>query len=270
MILGQTPGGVPVPLTPMSPTGPTASHPIDFTPPTPGGGNIFKLPRTGFYSQQISNNFWSNTPRMRAFPAYHPLNPNTGPQALPPIAPPPVAAAPAAPAPGPSPAGTAGAFGGSGFGSSGGVRNHYHVDPYMVMRSGNFPGISPSGRNIRAGYMNAGARVQASMPYQSAPLPPDMPPPPPVPAPGAKAPVPAATHGFGGFSWNPVHWFRRQPNHSQMITRQAHAMFGSASCEWVGPRLDGTKVQICGGRVIQVVDQSGNVLWNAYSNPDAY
>jgi len=258
MILGQTSGAA----------GPTAAHPVDFTPPTVGDGSAFPLPKTGWYSTNFSP-MWPTRMPMRAYPAYMPA-PRGGPVPLPPIAPPPVAAAPAAPAPGPTPGGTHGAFGGSGFGSSGGVRPHSHVDPYLVMRQGVIPGVSPSGRNIRAGYMNAGARVQASMPFQTAPLPPDMPPPPPMPAPGA-APMPAATHGFGGaFSWNPFNWFRKRPNHSQMVSQQAHAMFGAASCEWVGPRLDGTMVQICGGRVIQVKDSNGNVLWNAFSNPDAY
>ena len=60
------------------------------------------------------------------------------------------------------------------------------------MRSGWIPGVSPSGSNIRAGVRDAGARIQRSMPFQTAPLP-EPPPPPPPPA----APMPAATHGFG-------------------------------------------------------------------------
>jgi hypothetical protein len=248
-------------------TGPTAANPVDFTPPTPGDGSIFPMPKTGFYSQQLTSNLFPATRRMRAYPAYHPLNPNTGPQALPPIAPPPPAAAPAAPAPGPSPAGTAGAFGGSGFGSSGGVRtSHHHVDPYTVMRSGQFPGISPSGRNIRAGYQNAGDRVQNSMPYQSAPLPPDAPPPPPP------APMPAATHGFGHhgrMSWNPANWFR-SPGHAHMVAMKGALGAAGNQCEIVGPRADGTRVLICGGSVKMVIDANGNILMNAFSNPDAY
>jgi hypothetical protein len=177
---------------------------------------------------------------MRAYPAYHPLNPNTGPQALPPIAPPPPAAAPAAPAPGPSPAGTAGAFGGSGFGSSGGVRT--------------------------AGYQNAGDRVNASMPYQTAPLPPDPPPPPPA-VPGA--PMPTATHGFGRMSWNPANWFRSR-GHQHMVAMHGAMLGRGMPCEIVGPRADGTRVLICGGSVKMVIDQQGNVLMNAYANPDAY
>jgi hypothetical protein len=254
MILGQTPGA----------TGPDAQHPIDFTPPTVGGGNIFKLPKTGFYSTNISP-MWPTRMPMRAFPAYHPSRANIGPQQMPSLAPPPAAATSMAPAPGPSPAGTAGAFGGSGFGSSGGVRSHSHVDPYMVMRQGVIPGVSPSGSNIRAGVTNAGARVNASMPYQSHALAPDAPPPPPPAA------MPAAMHGagFGHFSWNPFNWFRSR-GHAQMVATQAHMQGFGASCQMVGPRLDGTRVLICGGRTMMTIDSDGNVLYNAYANTNAY
>lgn len=249
-------------------TGPTQQNPVDFTPPTPGGGNIFPLPKTGFYSQQVTGNMFPAIRRMRAYPAYHPVNPNAGPQQLPPISPPPVAAAPAAPAPGPTPSGTAGAFGGSGFGSSGGVRPHGHpMNPYTVMRTGQIPNVRTNGSNIRAGYTGAGGVVDRSMPFQSFPLSPDMPPPPPPSMPAA--PMPTATHGFGSFSWNPLKWFSKR-THSDMVSDQMKGAFGASNCEWVGPRLDGTKVQICAGRVVQVADSSGNVLWNAYSNPDAY
>jgi hypothetical protein len=250
-------------------TGPTQQNPVDFTPPQPGGGNIPKLPHTGFYSNMRP---FSTMRRMSAFPAYRPQMPNNyGLQPLPPISPPAPAAAPAAPAPGMTPAGTAGAFGGSGFGTSGGVRAHSHaMNPYQVMKSGQIPGIHPNGSNIRSGYMNAGNRIDRSMPYQSFPLPPDAPPPPPptAMAPGA-APMPAATHGFGSFSWNPLNWFKKR-THSDVVADHAVAGFGAANCEWVGPRLDGTKVQICDGHVIQVADAQGNVLYNAYNNPDAY
>lgn len=256
-------------------TGPTAQSPVDFTPPQPGGGNIPKLPHTGFYS----GNIWPFSQvmgRMHAFPAYRPNNfqPNNyGLQPMPPIAPPAPAAAPMAPAPGTTPAGTAGAFGGSGFGSSGGVRSHSHsMSPYAVMRSGQIPNIHPNGSNIRSGYKSAGMRVHNSMPFQSYPLPPDAPPPPPPPptamAP-AGAPMPAATHGFGSFSWNPLKWFSKR-THSDMVSDQMKGAFGASNCEWVGPRMDGTKVQICNGHVVQVADAQGNVLYNAYNNPDAY
>lgn len=261
MILGQ------------SPKAPTAAHPIDFTPPTVGGGNIFSLPKTGFYSHNIWP-FSQVMGRTHAYPAYHPVNPRVGPQQMPQIAPPPVAS-PMAPAPGPSPAGTSGAFGGAGFGSSGGVRPHSHIDPYNVMRSGMIPGVSPSGSNIRAGYANAGARVEASMPFQSRPFP--VAPPAPSLSPAL---TPAGTAGFGGAGlggswWNPFTWFSSpsRPTGAQMVAAQTHG-FGAArrprQCEVIGPRLDGTRVTICNGRVTQVEDANGNVLWNAYNNPNAY
>ena len=209
--------------------------------------------------------------RMRAYPAYHPVNPNAGPQPMPSLSPPPPAAAAMAPAPGPSPSGTAGAFGGSGFGSSGGVRQHMHaMSPYAVMKSGQIPNIRSNASNIRSGWANAGNIVDRAMPFQSFPLPPDAPPPPPptamVPA---GAPMPAATHGFGGFSWNPLNWFRKR-THSDAVADQMKGAFGASNCEWVGPRMDGTKVQICNGHVVQVADAQGNVLYNPYNNPDAY
>jgi len=251
-------------------TGPTQQNPVNFTPPQPGGGNIPPLPKTGFYS----GNIWPFSQvmgRMHAFPAWRPGPPNNvGLQPLPPLSPPPPAAAPAAPAPGPTPSGTAGAFGGSGFGTSGGVRAHSHgMTPYGVMRSGQIPNVMPNGSNIRAGYMNAGNRVDRSMPFQSFPLPPDMPAPPPAMPAAPGAAMPTATHGFGSFSWNPFKWFSKR-THSDAVAQQAINGFGASNCEWVGPRLDGTKVQICNGRVIQVADAQGNVLYNAYANPDAY
>ena len=248
-------------------TGPTQANPVDFTPPQPGGGNIPGLPKTGFFSRNISPFPQVLTPT-RAFPNWRPQPNNYGLQPMPPITPPAPAAAPAAPAPGPTPSGTAGAFGGSGFGSSGGVRAHQHrMDPYQIMKSGQIPNIMPNGSNIRSGVNSAGMRVQNSMPFQSFPLPPDMPPPPPPMAPGA--PMPAATHGFGSFSWNPLKWFSKR-THSDMVSDQMKGAFGASNCEWVGPRLDGTKVQICNGHVVQVADAQGNVLYNAYNNPDAY
>lgn len=268
MILGQTP---------------TQQNPIDFTPPTPGGGRVPSLPKTGFYS----GNIWPFSQvmnRMHAFPAYRPGPPNgVGLQPIPSLSPPPVAAAPLAPAPGPSPSGTAGAFGGSGFGSSGGVRSHSHVDPYTVMRSGMIPGVSPNGSNIRAGWTNAGARVANSMPFQSQALPMAMAP---AALPAAPAAMPTTTHGFGGFSWNPVHWFRRSaprpafqtmpgsapgdlrpmahmaPNQwdMQASAKQQHAAIKAASpnCETIGPRLDGTLVTICNGTIVAISDAAGN------------
>ena len=151
-----------------------------------------KLPNTGFYSH--FHPLTQVTHAMRAASMYRPpLVPSMGPQPLPAM---PVAAAPPpAPVgpPVPTPGGTAG-FGGSGFGSTGGTRGgHMHVDPYMVMRQGVIPGVSPSGSNIRYGVSHAGDRVHRSMPFQTAPLAP-LPPP---PAPVAMPTVPAT--GVKGF-----------------------------------------------------------------------
>jgi hypothetical protein len=182
MILGQSP---------------TANNPVPFQRPAAANpGYVPHMPRTRF----MSPNIWPFSQvlnPMRAYPAYRPQLPaGVGPHGFPPESPAP-AAVPSAnvattapvPAIATNPSGTNG-FGGSGFGSHGGVHKHFHVDPYMVMRSGWIPGVSPSGSNIRSGYKNALARVNRSMPYQSAPLPPPPPPPPPMP-------MPAATHGFG-------------------------------------------------------------------------
>ncbi len=260
--------------------GPTQQNPVDFTPPSPWGDNKFPLPQTGFYSNLRP---FSTMRRMTSFPAWRPT-PNGGPQPMPSLAPPPPPAAAMAPAPGPTPGGTHGSFGGSGFGSSGGTRAHSHVDPYMVMRQGVIPGVSPSGSNIRAGVTNAGQRVMRSMPFQSQALPPDMP----AALPAAPMPMPTATHGFGAFSMNPLNWFRRQPTHPAhnpalvAIMRQNPHMVPThpsmvkrvaanyPNCEKVGPRVDGTTWTICNGRVVQVEDQNGNVLQNAYENPGAY
>lgn len=218
-----------------------------FTPPaaaTPG--NIPHLPRTGFYSDNF-HPFAQHMRRMAAFPAYRPpLPPGTGPQQMSPISPPAPAGSIATTSPMPSspaPGATHGLFGAAGFGSAGGTRQHFHVDPYMVMRQGVIPGVSPSGRNIRAGYENAGARVHNSMPFQSMQMAPDAPPPP--------APAPAATHGFG-----------RSPfwSHARHARHAAVQTVAAAPCEWVGPRLDGTMVQICNGHVVAYRDGNGNMI----------
>jgi hypothetical protein len=265
---------------------PTQQNPIDFTPPSVGGGNVFSLPSPRFFSRNIQP-FPAVMPPMRSYPAYHPRNPALGPQPLPQIAPPTPPATAMAPAAGPTPAGTNGSFGGSGFGSSGGVRAHSHVDPYRVMRSGMIPGVSANGSNIRAGYMNAGDRVDASMPFQSFPLTQAAPAPMPMPMPMAPAPTAAGVHGFGSFSWNPMHWFSRSPR-PQMRTVQMpngdlrmmahpaamapsqgdmqanakaqHAALRAMSpnCETVGPRLDGMLLTICNGTVVGISDADGN------------
>lgn len=206
MILGQSNGG----------PAPTANNPVPFQPPTTRDP---RRPNPHF----MSTNFWPFSQvlnPMRSFPAYHPHHgPNVGPHGFPPSAP---AAAPAgpgtstvtaAPVPGiatTGPGGTHG-FGNSAFGSHGGTK-HFHVDPYMVMRSGWIPGVDPSGSNIRSGYKNAGMRINRSMPFQHAALAP-MPPPPPPPM-----PAPTATHGFGHH--------RHHHHHHQAEQQAAMAGFG--------------------------------------------
>jgi hypothetical protein len=253
---------------------PTAQNPVPFSPPASARGTYMpQLPGVGFYSDNLQP-FTQVTERVSTFPAYRPpLNPNAGPRALPPIASA-APAAPMAPAPGPTPAGTNGAFGGSGFGSSGGVRPHMHrPDPYQIMRSGNIPGVAPSGSNIRSGYLHAGNVVQHSMPFQQPHNYPVMipsPPPPPMPMPG---PMPSATHGLGSW-WNPMTWFKPKAQmngfgawhhrsaHTRRMQPRVSAGYSSqpmSNCEWVGPRVDGMYVQICNGRVMAFRDQDGNV-----------
>lgn len=142
-----------------------------FTRPAGANPNFQpRLPGVGFYSH--FNPFAKVMERMASASGfYRPgLPPTMGPVPLPSI-PDPVPVAPVAPTV-PKAGGTAGFGDASGFGSTGGVRNHFHVDPYRVMRGGYFPGISPSGSNIRAGVRMAGQRVHNSMPFQTRPLPP--------------------------------------------------------------------------------------------------
>lgn len=184
-----------------------------------------QLPRTRFYSGNFNPFAQVTFPMSSARGVYRPpLQTNMGPTMLPDV---PAPVAPLVPKAG----GVASAFSGSGFGSTGGTRMHSHVNPYMTMRQGTFPGILPSGANIRAGVRNAGARVNRSYPFQTAELPALPPPPPPMPA-------PSATHGLMG------------------------ALFGRSKqprCETIGPRADGLYVTICDGRVVSVQDGQGNV-----------
>lgn len=233
-----------------------------FDPPVPPHA---RLPHTGFYSGNVWP-FSEVTTRMRAFPAYRPpLVPTMGPQMLPavPLPPPPPApngaavAATQVPSSAPASAAMHGSFGGAGFGSTGGVRSHFHVDPYMVMRSGWIPGVSPSGSNIRAGVHNAGSRIQRSMPFQTAPLPP--PPPPPMPPPAA-APMPAATHGFGRpMHHKRRHWLSRMFAPETVAEVQSREASNPSGCETYPPRADGIKVTVCNGRVVKYEDAQGNV-----------
>ena len=218
-----------------------------------------KLPHTAFYSGNIWP-FSEVTNRMRAYPMYRPpLVPTMGPQMLPPVPPPPPppapngapAAATQVPSSAPTSAAMHGSFGGAGFGSTGGTKAHFHVDPYMVMRSGWIPGVSPSGSNIRAGVHNAGARIHRSMPFQTAPLPP--PPPPPMPP----APMPTATHGFGRHKRR--HWLSRMVNPETVNEVASREASNPNGCETYPPRADGIKVTVCNGRVVKYEDAQGNV-----------
>jgi len=212
-----------------------------------------KLPNTGYYSH--FHPLTQVTHAMVSAPGMYrpPLQPQMGPTMLPDV-PMPAPAAPVAPAL-PKPGGVSG----FGFGSTGGV-GHSHVSPYRTMRQGFIaPGTMPSGANIRSGIQNAGARVQRSFPFQTAPLPP--PPPPP-------APVPAATHGFGR-TWHmspmTVHgraprrrrnWFSRMwaPETIHEVAAQG------PSCEWVTDSVSQISKQICDGRVVAYRDAQGNVI----------
>lgn len=224
------------------------------TPPQASPGYFPKLPRTGWYSGNIWP-FSQVMERSTAFPAYNPgVNPNafpSGPVQFPAPAP---ATPPAAAASTPGDSGThgAGAFGVAGFGSHGGTRKHFHVSPYMVMRSGWIPGVDPSGSNIRSQVSSARARIGRQMPFQSralAPLPA-----PAVAAPLPAVPAPAATSGFG------FPGFRRRRHHPHAIAPIAPAMVASqtSTCEWLGPRLDGTFVEVCNGHVTRYRDRDGS------------
>lgn len=232
MILGQTPRHA-------SYARPAGANP-NFQP---------RLPGVGFFSH--FNPFSKVMERMQSASGFYnpPLNPYMGPQALPPVPDPtPVAAVPTPVAPiVPKAGGTAG-FAGSGFGSPGGTKMHAHVDPYMIMRQGVFPGVMPSGANIRYPLMHSGDRVQRSLPYQqvtrSIMVPVPLPPPPP-----AVIATPAALHGFG----RP----HRRGFFSRLISPPTVAE--TQSCETIGPRSDGLMVTICNGRVTEYRDASGNV-----------
>lgn len=224
------------------------------TPSAASPGYFPKLPKTGWYSGNI-HPLSQVMHRTTAYPAYNPgVNPNafpSGPVQFPAPAP----ATPPTAAGGPTPAAThgAGAFGVAGFGSHGGTQKHFHVSPYQVMRSGWIPGVDPSGSNIRAQVSNARGRINRSMPFQEAPLAPLPVAATPMPA----VPAPAATHGLGAPWWGR----RRHRHHPHAFAPVAPAMTATqtTSCEWLGPRLDGTFVEVCAGRVTRYRDRDGSV-----------
>lgn len=234
----------------------TPRNPFD-RPAAASGSFQPRMPGTGFFSH-----FQPLTMVMQAMPAatgYRPPYPPTmGPTPLPAV---PLPAPPAPVAPG----GTKG-FGAAGFGSTGGVRGgggHSHVNPYSVIRSGMFPGINPSGRDIRAGVRNAGARVHRGFPFQTAPLPAL---PPPAPAPVV---APGGTKGFGYFGDDefgvPPGWRRPRPMRrrrnwfSRAIAPETYAEVAQPECETYPPNIDGLRKTVCGGRVVRIEDQYGNV-----------
>lgn len=214
----------------------------DFTRPEGANPNFRPgIPGVGFYSH-----FHPLTQVTRSMPSASgfyrpPLQSQMGPGMMP-IATP--AVAPSAPAIAPK----AGGMAGSGFGSTGGVRGgHSHVDPYMVMRQGVVPGVSPSGSNLRFGVTHAGERVQRSLPFQQVTRSIMMPITAPPPAPLAPA---APLKGFGA-PRRKRNWF------SRIIAPETVAE--TSSCETIGPRRDGLMVTICNGRVTEYRDASGNV-----------
>jgi hypothetical protein len=222
-----------------------------------------KLPNSGFFTHfhpltQVTHAMTSAAGMYR--PAY---NNYMGPSELPAVplpAPPVVPVAPVVPKAG----GVAGS-GFGGFGSTGGTMpmGHSHVDPYMVMRAGVIPGVSPSGSNIRNGVRNAGQRIQRSMPFQTAPLAPEAAPPAVTPVvvavPTPAAPLATGIKGFLGA----VFGVPRRRSHRFIQTFIPAPV--NEQCERIGPRRDGLFVTICGGRVTQYSDAQGNVRQNPYA-----
>jgi hypothetical protein len=223
------------------------------TPPAATPGYFPKLPHTGWYSGNI-HPLSQVMHRTTAFPAYNPgVNPNafpSGPVQFP--APAPATPPGAASTPGDSGTHGAGAFGVAGFGSHGGTRKHFHVSPYMVMRSGWIPGVDPSGSNIRSQVSNARARIGRQMPFQSAALAP-------ISAPMPAVPAAAATSGFGNDEMG-ASWFRHHRSHRHHFMPMAPAAVATqtSTCEWLGPRLDGTFVEVCNGHVTRYRDRDGS------------
>ena len=221
---------------------------VPFSRPAGANANFQPgLPATGHYSH--FHPLTMVTQAMPAVSAYRPPYPGAmGPTPLPAVPVP----QPAAPVVAPSAGGMSGAFGGSGFGSTGGVRSHLHIDPYNVMRSGGIPGVRQNGSNLRAGIRNAGARVRAGMPFQTAALPP---PPPPPPPPAAAAPA-TGLKGFMGALFGAPR--RRRRTAWWMPQADPNPYAGMAVCETITDSY-GLRKTICGGRVTRIEDAEGNV-----------
>jgi hypothetical protein len=209
------------------------------TPAAATPGFIPSNPHTGFFSH--INPFIQVMRRMGSMHnAYRPPGQSQmGPQMLPNVP---------LPAPTTAPVPAAGGMAGA-FGSTGGTKMHSHVSPYRTMHSGYMaPGTYPSGSNIRSGVNNAWARVNASMPFQTAPLP-EPPPPPP--------PMPVATHGFGmhrGGRPRRHRWWHLNPP-----STQEQMVAANTGCETYPPNMDGLRITVCDGRVTRVEDAQGNV-----------
>lgn len=199
--------------------------------------------------------------RMAAYDPFHPMTmPNSlGPAPMMPVAPPtpPTPVTPgAAAAPIPPTAAMHGAFG-----STGGVKAHFHMNPYTVMRQGLIPGVRPDANHLRWGVRHAHSWVEQSMPFQTAPLPP---PPPPPPPPVAVAP--GGTKGFFGALLGRHHYYRRARHrhwwqwNPPSTEEQSAAVVQNDGCEWIPNSVTGISKQICNGRVVSYKDAQGNVL----------
>lgn len=231
------------------------------TPPEASGAFRPSMPNMHFYSNMRPFATMTRMPATSA--AWYPTPRNAiGPAPSMPVAPPtpPTPVTPgAAAAPIPPTAAMHGAFG-----STGGVKAHFHMNPYTVMRQGLIPGVHPSASHLRAGVRNAHAWIEQSMPFQTAPLPPP-PPPPPPPAPAAVAP--GGTKGFfGALFGRPYHhrprarhrhWWQWNPPSTE---EQSVAVAQNDGCEWIPNSVTGISKQICNGRVVSYKDAQGNVL----------
>ena len=232
------------------------------TPPEASGAFRPSMPHMHFYSNMRP--FDTMAPMRATSSAWYPTAQNAiGPAPSMPPAPAPVTPGAAA-----SPVGPAAAMHGA-FGSTGGVRAHFHMNPYTVMRNGLIPGVHPNASHIRHGVRTAGAWIEQSMPFQTRALPPPPPPPPPPPA----AVAPGGTKGFfGALFGRPMHrrarhrhWWQWSPPSTQ---EQAVAVASNDGCEWIADAVSGISKQICNGHVVAYKDAQGNVQrpgeYNAY------
>jgi hypothetical protein len=223
------------------------------TPPQASGAFRPSMPHMRFYSNMRPYN--TMAPRRATSAAWYPTPQNAiGPAPSMPPAPP----TPMTPGAAASPISPTAAMHGA-FGSTGGVKAHFHMNPYMVMREGMIPGVHPNANHLRWGVRHAHAVVHQSMPFQTAPLPP---PPPPPPPPVAVAP--GGTKGFfGALFGHPMHhrprhrkWWQLNPPSTE---EQAVAVASNDGCEWINDSVSGISKQICNGRVVAYKDAQGNV-----------